>query len=133
MRIPTYPGNAADSANPREGEHVAALSHGTDRVRLDRRRNMALPVTQPIADGRPVAHTAASNRRNVARYGANEKGKTRLECAATVHFMQSKGWETLLDECVHKGGMEGGCVVGLLWVDICRKWWTSFSAICVFA
>ena len=31
------------------------------------------------------------------------------------------------------GGLEGERVAGQLWVDVCRKWWTSFSAMCVFA
>ena len=35
--------------------------------------------------------------------GANEKGKVRLECAAVVHLMRNKGWETLIEECVRKG------------------------------
>ena len=47
--------------------------------------------------------------------------------------MRNKGWETLIDECVHKGGMEGGRVAGQLWVDVCRKWCTNFSAMCLFA
>ena len=29
--------------------------------------------------------------------------------------------------------MDEGRVAGQLWVGICRKWWTNFSAMCVFA
>ena len=47
--------------------------------------------------------------------------------------MRNKGWEPLIDECVHKGGMEGGHVAGQRLVDVCHKWWTSFHATCVFA
>ena len=68
-----------------------------------------------------VAHTLLQRILNVARLaaktctrgivnseGANEKGKIRLECAAAVHFMRNKGWDTLID----KGGMEGGRLAG---------------------
>ena len=63
----TYPGDGANSANPREGEHVAGLSHGTHPMGQDHLRGMALPVTPRITDGGPPPHTEASNRRNVAR------------------------------------------------------------------
>ena len=42
--------------------------------------------------------------------GANKKGKIRPECTAAVHLMRNKGWETLIDECVHEGGNgRGAC------------------------
>ena len=56
-----------------------------------------------------------------------------LECTSAVHLMRNKGWETLIDQCVHNGWMDGGRVAGQLWVDVCRKRWTSFSAIVVYA
>ena len=94
-----------------------------------------------------VAHTPLQPILNVARLasktctqgtakseGANEQGKILLECVAAMHLISHKGWETLIDEGVHMGGgVEGGCVAGQLWVDVSRKWWTNFSATCVFA
>ena len=65
--------------------------------------------------------------------GANEKGKVGLEYAIAVYIMLNKGPETLIDEFVHNGGMEGRAVAGQRWVDECCKWWTRFSAMCVFA
>ena len=50
-----------------------------------------------------------------------------------MHLMRNKGWETMIDECVDRVGPEGGRVVGQLWVGVCRKCWTNFSATCVFA
>ena len=65
--MPTYPGDGAHSANPREGEHVARFSHVTDPMGQDRLRWMVLPVTPPIADGGPIPHRAASNGCYLAR------------------------------------------------------------------
>ena len=64
---------------------------------------VARTLLQPMLK---VARLAAKTctRATVNSKGANEKGKVRLECAAAVHLMRNKGWETLIDECVHKGG-----------------------------
>ena len=93
---------------------------------------VARTLLQPILN---VARLAAKTctRGTINFEGAKFKGEILLECAAAVHLMRNKGWETLIDECVHKGGMEGGRVARQLWVDVCRKWWTNFSAMCVFA
>ena len=45
--------------------------------------------------------------------------------------MRNKGWETLVHEWLHKGGMEGGRFAGQIWEDVCHKWWTSFGAMCM--
>ena len=93
---------------------------------------VARTLLQPILNvTRPAAKTCT--RGIVHSKGANENGKFRLECAVPLHLMRNKGWETLVDECVHKGGVKGGRVAGQLRVDVCVKWWTLFSAICVFA
>ena len=90
---------------------------------------VARTLLQPILNvARLVAKACTQGTVNTE--GANEKGEIRLECA---HLMRNKGWETLIDECVHRGGIEGGRVAGKIWVDVCRKWWTGFSAMCVFA
>ena len=52
--MPTYPGNGADSANSRHGEHVTGSSHGNDPMAQDRLHGMALPVTTSIAHGGPM-------------------------------------------------------------------------------
>ena len=68
--MPTYRGNGGNSANPREGEHVAGFSHGTDPMGqdcLNVTAVWALSVAPPIADGGPMAHTAARNGRKIAR------------------------------------------------------------------
>ena len=74
-----------------------------------------------------VAHTLLQTILNVARLaaktcpqgtvtteGCKEKGKILLECAAELHLMRSKGWESVIDECVHQCGVEGGHVAGRL-------------------
>ena len=84
--------------------------------------------TQPL--GNTVCNGAAKPHGTQRR--CQKKGEVRLECAAALHLMRNKRWETPIDECVHKGGMEEGRVARQLWVDVCRKWWTNFSAMCVF-
>ena len=79
---------------------------------------VARTLLQPIPN---VARLAAKicMRWTANSEGAIEMGKGRLESAAAVHLMHNKGWESLIDACVRKGGLEGGRVAGQLWVDIC--------------
>ena len=64
--------------------------------------------------------------------GANEKEKVQLECAAAMHVMQNKGWETVIDECPHRGGGGQGDVLhnNSEWT-YATSGGTSFSAMCV--
>ena len=80
----------------------------TDSVVAATGKSLALMARTLVQPTLKVARLVVKTymRGNVSCEGANEKGKVRFECATAVHLVRNKGPETLIDECVHKGGME---------------------------
>ena len=72
---------------------------------------VACTVLQPTLN---IARLAAKTwtQGTISTEMASEKGRIRLECPAAVHLIRNKGWETRIDECVHRGWMEGEHVEG---------------------
>ena len=79
---------------------------------------------QPILDVVYIqANTVAKGTLNSDK--ANGKGKVRVECAATVHFMRTRLRKALITMCLEEGGMNINRVGVRLWGDVCREWWDN--------
>ena len=88
----------------------------------------------------PVSDEARLDARNCTRASLNNqkantkfKGKVRMECAATIHFVRSKRWEKVMDACLQHPSVRQHQVVGKNWESVWKTWWENFARMCVFA
>ena len=88
---------------------------------------VARTMLQPVLDeARLAARTCTRASLNIDK--ANSKGKLRMECAAAIHFMRNKGWEKIIDACLHQPSVRQHQVGAKSWESVCKTWWENFAS-----
>ena len=51
-----------------------------------------------------------------------------MECAAAIHFIQSRGWEKVMDACPQHPNVRQHQLAGGSWESVCKAWWEILQA-----
>ena len=93
---------------------------------------LARTMLQPVVDEARLAARTCT-RASLNNDKANSKGKVRMECAAAIHFVRNRGWDTIINARLQQPSVRQHQVGGKSWESVCKTWWEIFASMCVYA